>query len=338
MEYVLGLDAGGTKSHLALFDIEGTLVDFGCWGSLNHESFPGSFKQFKSEARRFINGILKKNNIAFNQVTSAAFGVAGVDIKPQHDTISKIMSEIGFKKFTLANDAFLGISAGSPSCYGICAINGTGCTIVGADKKGKMFQIGGVGFISDDYGGGGMLGRLVISSVYSEFFRKGEPTCMTPLLMDILGIKSKYDFVERIYKKSEDNSLDIRDLSRLLFDAAIKNDKVSLDILTCAGINYANGICAMIEELEFEKYPDDDLYIVLAGSVFSKGEHPKIIDTIKEKLKISNPVLNLKYTLLKVPPVAGAVYWALNNLNITGKENCYAKIISQFENIEEKIK
>jgi len=332
MDYVLGIDAGGTKSHLALFDIEGSMIDFGRWGSLNHEGMPGSFGQFKKELNKFVSDILKKNKIKIDSVKFAAFGVAGVDTKPQHEIISKILRETGFRNFTLANDAFLGIPAGCPSCYGICAINGTGCTIVGVNDKEKMFQIGGVGFISGDYGGGGMFGRLVISSVYGEFFRKGEPTYLTPLLMEKLGIKSKYEFIETIYKKFEEHSLDLRELTKLLFAAANKNDKVSLDILTASGVNYANGISAMIEELEFDKNKDYDIYIVFAGSIFSKGEHPKIIDTIKEKLAAGNQGLKLKYNILKVPPVAGAVYWAFNNLNVPNKRECYAKICSQLEN------
>ena len=36
-EYVIGVDIGGTKSHLALFDTEGNFVDFDHWGCLNHE-------------------------------------------------------------------------------------------------------------------------------------------------------------------------------------------------------------------------------------------------------------------------------------------------------------
>jgi len=333
MDYVLGIDAGGTKSHLALFDIEGNMIDFGRWGSLNHEGMPGSFGQFKNELNKFVFDILYKNKIKIDRITSAAFGVAGVDTKPQHEIISKIISETGFKNFSLANDAFLGIPAGSPACSGICAINGTGCTIVGVNSKGKMFQIGGVGYISSDYGGGGMFGRIVISSVYSEFFRKGEPTCMTPLLMEKLKIKSKYEFVETIYKMFEEHSLDLRELTKLLFEAAKKNDKVSLDILAESGRNYAGGISGMIEELEFDKNKDDDLYIVFAGSIFSKGENPKIIDTIKEKLAVSNRGLRIKYKILKVPPVAGAVFWAFNNLNIQDKDECYAKICSQLENL-----
>jgi len=331
MEYVMGIDAGGTKSHLALFDINGTLVDFGHWGTLNHEALDGSFEQFRDEINQFVTKILNKNNIKQNQIKSAGFGVAGVDTKAQHKIISQIISEIGFEKFTLANDAYLGIPAGSPSGFGICAINGTGCTLVGENSKGKTLQIGGVGFISADYGGGGIMGRKVISTVYCELFRKGEPTCLTPALMKIYDIESKYDFVEKIYARLEGGWLDTRNLSRLLFDGALKNDKVSLDILRDVGINYANGICAMIEELEFEQNPNEELWIVFAGSVFSKGEHPKIIDTIKERLAQSNPGLNLKYTLLKAPPVAGAVFWALKNLNIDNI--CHQKICAQLQNI-----
>ncbi|MCL2276503.1 MAG: hypothetical protein FWC21_01260 [Treponema sp.] len=333
MDYALGIDGGGTKSHLALFDMEGNLVDFGKWGSLNHEGMNGSFEQLRSELGNFIFDILNKNKIKIDNITSSVFGMAGVDTEPQHKIISDIISGLGFKNFSLSNDAFLGIPAGSPSCYGICAINGTGCTIVGVNSKGKMFQIGGVGYISGDFGGGGMFGRLVISTVYGEFFRKGEPTRMTPLLMEKLGIKSKYDFVEKIYKMFEERTLDLRDLTKLLFEAAKNNDKVSLDILSESGKNYADGISAMIEELEFDKNNDDDLYIVFAGSIFSKGEHPKIIDTIKERLAAGNPLLKFKFNILKIPPVAGAAFWAFNNLNINDKNKYYDKIRSQLENI-----
>ncbi|MCL2210170.1 MAG: hypothetical protein FWC19_09415 [Treponema sp.] len=335
MEYVLGIDAGGTKSHLALFDITGTLVDFGHWGTLNHEGLPGSFRQLKKEVNQFVTGILNKNKIKLDQVISAVFGMAGVDTKTQHNIVTGIMNEIGFKKFTVANDAYLGIPAGSPEAAGICAINGTGCTISGINKNGKMFQIGGVGYVSADYGGGGILGRQIISTVYCELFRKGESTCLTQALMDVLGITSKYDYVEKVYEKFHEGNLSIRDLSKMLFDAAIKNDKVSLGILRDAGTNYANGIRCMIEEMEFDKTPylNEDLYIVFAGSVFVKGEHPMIIDTIKEKLDSENPRLKYKYTLLKVPPVAGAVFWAFNNLKVDDKSAWHEKVCSQLENI-----
>ena len=333
MEYVIGVDTGATKSHLAVFDTDGTLVDFGHWGPLNHEVLPGSYEQFHEELEQFIMRVLSKKQIKLEQMASAVFGIAGADTKVQYGIVSQIIEKIGFKKFTLANDAFLGIPAGNPMGTGICAINGTGCTLAGINGEGKMFQIGGVRYISADYGGGGILGEKVVSTVYSELFRKGEPTCMTPALFEKLGISSKYDFVERIYEKFDEGTFNVTSYAKMLFEAANKNDNVASCILRDVGISYANGIAGMIEELQFNLNTDEDICVVFAGSVFVKGDHPMIIDTIKEKLGSEYPNSSFKYTLLKVPPVAGAAFWALNNLNIGDKIVYHDKVCSQLQDM-----
>ena len=332
MDYIIGIDTGASKSHLALFDIQGALVDFGHWGPLNHEVLPGSFDQFHEELEQFVLRILNKNDLKIGQVTSAVFGIAGVDTKTQHGVVSEIIRKIGFKKFTLANDAFLGIPAGSPACTGVCAINGSGSTLAGINKQGKMLQIGGVGFISADFGGGGMLGELAVSAVYKELFRKGEKTCMTSALMEKLGINDKYDFVDKIYEKFDDGSVSILDCNKMLFEAAKKNDKTACGILNDCGISYANGISGMIDELNLGS-DNEDVNIVFAGSVFVKGEHPLIIDTIKEKLKKDYSGLKLKYILLNVPPVAGAAFWAFKNSGIDDDTGFYKKVCSQLQNV-----
>ena len=315
-EYVIGMDIGATKSHLALFDTAGTLVDFDHWGPLNHEILPGSFIQFEDELGQFVTRCLSKNGISIKQTVNAVFGIAGVDTKHQHGIISQIIAKLGFEKFTLVNDAFLGIPAGSATAAGICAINGTGSTLAGINKEGKMLQIGGVGYISADYGGGGMMGEKVVSTVYSELFRKGSPTRMTPALLKKLGITSKYDFVDKIHEKTGDGSLNIAACAKMLFEAVLENDKTAADILRDIAASYANGISCMIEGIEFPR--EEDINIVFAGTVFVKSEHPLLLDTIKEKINRENSGYRVKYTLLDVPPVAGAVIWALNTLNDKG--------------------
>jgi N-acetylglucosamine kinase-like BadF-type ATPase len=316
-EFVIGVDIGATKSHLALFDTEGTLIDFDRWGPLNHEGLPGSFAQFEDELSQFVSRCLSKNGIAIDRLAYSVFGIAGDDTKSQHATISEILRKLGFERFTLANDAFLGVPAGSPDMTGICAINGTGCTLAGINREGKMLQIGGVSYISADYGGGGIMGRRAVSAVYSELFRKGEPTSMTGVLLKKLRISSKYDFVDKMYEKIADGSLSVNNFcSRLLFEAAAENDMVASKILRDVGISYAGGISCMIDDLSFRK--EDELNIVFAGSVFVKGEHPLIVDTIKETVGKDSAGFNIKYTLLDLPPVAGAVIWALSMLKPEG--------------------
>jgi N-acetylglucosamine kinase-like BadF-type ATPase len=323
-EYVIGIDIGGTKSHLALFDTDGNFIDLGHWGCLNHEGLEGSFKQFEKEFKQFVTQTLSKNGITMKQVASSALGVAGVDTKRQHIIVSDIAKKIGFEKFTLANDSFLGIPAGSKTGTGICAINGTGCTLAGLNGKGEMFQIGGVGAVSADMGGGGYIGERLVSAVYCELFRKGESTVMTSLLFEKLGITSKYDFVEKIYEKTTDGTFDIYKCSPLMFEAVNRNDKVASGIFREIAASYANGISCMIEELHFP--PEEELCIVLAGSVFVKGEHPFLIASLKEKISNDNPGRRITYNLLNVPNVAGAVLWALNSL---GNNNYYDKVCAQ---------
>ncbi|MCL1960095.1 MAG: hypothetical protein FWF68_10885 [Spirochaetes bacterium] len=324
-EYVIGVDIGGTKSHLALFDTDGNFIDLNRWGDLNHEGLKGSFKQFEDEFRQFVMQTLSRNGITMKQVVFSALGVAGVDTKHQNAIVSDIVKKSGFEKFTLFNDAFLGIPAGSKTGTGICAINGTGCTLAGLNGKGEMFQIGGVGAVSADMGGGGYIGERLVSAVYCELFRRGEPTVMTSLLFEKLGITSKYDFVEKFYEKTAAGTFDIYKCSPLMFEAAKQNDKVAFGIFREIAASYANGISCMIEELHFP--PEEELYIVLAGSVFVKGEHPFLVDSLKEKISNDNSGRRITYNLLNVPNVAGAVLWALNSLG--GNNNYYDKVCEQ---------
>jgi len=328
-EYVIGIDTGSTKSHLALFDTTGNLIFFDRCGPLSHEGANCSFARFESELGRFVERALSENKITMKQVSYSVLGLTGADTKEQHSILSGIARNLGFEKFTLVNDAFLGIPAGNPEGNaGICAINGTGCTVAGINREGKMLQIGGVGYISADLGGGGIMGRLAVSTVYSELFRKGEPTCMTPVLLQKLGISSKYDFVEKIYEKLADKSFNVNDCSKMLFEAAIQNDNAAIKLLREIGTSYAGGISAMIDELGYGR--EEDLPIVFAGSNFVKGEHPLLLDTIREIINRNYPAYRIKYTLLDVPPVAGAVIWAVNMLNGGVPCDYYGKIRAQF--------
>jgi len=325
-EYVVGVDIGASKSHLALFDTGGNFVDLGHWGPLNYEVLPGLYAQFEEEFGKFLSLVLSKNGVSIDQISFSVLGVGGVDTKRQHAAISAILGKLGLRQFTLVNDAFLGIPAGSTTGTGICAINGSGCTLAGINKKGEMLQIGGVGAVSDDMGGGRYMGNMAVSAVYRELFRRGKPTYLTTLLLNELGINSKYDFVEKMHEKTVDGSFSIKKSNWMLFEAARNNDAVASAILDGIAENYSNGISCMVEEMRFP--PEDELCVVFAGSVFVKGEHPYLLDAIKTRTCADNPDFTINYTLLDVPNVAGAVIWALNSL--PGKESLYSTVCSQF--------
>ena len=311
--YVMGIDAGGTKSHLAIFDDEASLVAFGSWGPLNHEVLPGSFGQLEKELHAFISKTAQPHGIGPGDIAYAVFGLGGVDTKEQHRVISDIITRLGIARFTLCNDAYLGVAAACPDNTGICAINGSGCTIAGIGAAGEMLQIGGIGELSRDLGGASQISMSVLGAVYESLFREGGPTALARPVLEALGIKDKYDYTDAVSAKLTDKSFHMPGLNRLLFQYS--DDGVSQRLLSDIAKNYTGGISCMLRELDFSH--ENPVHIVFAGSVFAKEKNPVLIDMIKEMLADLHPGSSFIYTILKVPPVAGAVIWALRGIGIT---------------------
>ncbi|MCL2084474.1 MAG: hypothetical protein FWH06_04355 [Oscillospiraceae bacterium] len=304
---ILGIDGGGTKSHLALFDPRGSCVTAAAYGPLNHEVMEGSFAQLEGELSGFIHASLNGAGARAADVAHACLGLAGVDTARQHEAISDMLRRAGLTEFTLCNDAYLGVFAGCPEGVGICAINGTGSTLAAVDRGGVSVQVGGIGDISDDRGGGGWYGSRALAAVYNEMFKCGPPTSMRAPLFEIVGASGKRDYVETITSKIDGGKLDYGALNRLVFKAAGDGDAVAAGILKMSAEHYAGGIAYLAGELDFG---GGTLYVTLAGSVFVKEKVrllPGLIGgLVREKLD-GRPV---SFVNLDVPPVAGAVLQA----------------------------
>lgn len=326
MRYVIGVDGGGTKTHCALFDTEGNKIDLIEWGATNHESMQGGFEELKIELGKLLNCILSKNKISMDEIETGIFGMAGADTRLQHKTISAIIESLGMKKHILCNDAFLGIKAGCLSGFGICAINGTGCTVAGIDDRGEMLQIGGQGAITGDKGGGGYIAYSAIERVYSSLYKNGPSTIMKEMVFKELGIASDIDYLETVtYNLISDREV-LKTICKLAFDAANKGDEPALGLFEEIGINYFNCLCGIIKKLDFSSA--DPLEIILTGSVFTKGANSIIIDTVKKKISESNLGNNIEFKILTVPPVAGAVIWGLESVH--GNNGLFGKVIDSF--------
>lgn len=326
MGYVIGIDGGGTKTHGALFDTKGNRLDLIEWGPTNHESMPGSFADLKKELDKLLKLLFSRNNIGIAQTEKFVFGMAGVDTRLQYRTISSMIGSLGIDKFILCNDSFLGIKAGCVSGYGICAINGTGCTVSGIDAKGNMLQIGGQGALTGDKGGGGYIAYAAIERVYGSIYKNSRSTIMKDMIFAELGIAGEEDFLETVTEKLINDRAVMKTICRIAFNAANKGDTAALSLFEEIGINYFNCICGLLNKLDFSSA--NPLEIVLTGSIFTKGENSKIIDTINERVSAAFPGMDAEFKVLSVPPVAGAVIWGLESIH--GNNDLYGKVIKSF--------
>ena len=327
--YVLGVDGGGTKTHYALYDTSGNRVGFLAGGIGNHEMYESAFIGLERELEKSINKIMVDNGLSIADISYSVLGLAGVDTKEQHAIISEILRRIGLEKFHLCNDGYLGIKAGSSNGYGICSINGTGTNCIGIDSKGNSMQVGGIGDISCDYAGAGKIGTFVAAKVYESLFQCGEQTIMKDMLFKKVGIDKPADYADIMSAKLGSGELDIAYLNRFAFLAANEGDKVAIDLLKYVGNRLGLSICGNISHLDFEN--SDTINIVLAGSVYVKGENPIMIEAMKStvKSKVRN---KLVFTILIYPPVTGAVLWALEGIGADLDDGIREKVIDNMSN------
>jgi N-acetylglucosamine kinase-like BadF-type ATPase len=310
-KYVIGVDGGGTKTHYALFDTEGNFIEIVEGGPSNHEHFKDGYDETKIILKKHIDILLRNNCLEMSDIDYAVFGLSGADVSKQYAELSSRISDIGVKRFKVCNDGFLGVKAGSKKGFGICSINGTGHSCAAIDKNGNWLQIGGTGYMFGDAAGGGYLAEMLVKSVYDSFFRGGKKTVMTKMLFEALGITSENELVEAIYNITLKNKLALTGFSRFAFYAANEGDEVALELLRYIGNETAKAVIGAIRRLDFGS---EEIDVVMAGSLYVKGENPALVDTFKQEI-LSAVDQKIRFTVLNVPPVMGAVLWAIEEAN-----------------------
>lgn len=310
--YVMGIDGGATKSHLALFDLNGEKIGFIEWGPLNHSGMKRGFVELGEQLEALIDTAERKYSLKREDMHRGVFGMAGLDTKREEKIIGDLFSQCGLKNFLVCNDAYLPIKAGSRQGHGVCAISGTGCSIVGTDPEGHMVQIGAHGGLTGDSGGGYYLGEQAVRAVYAHLFKRGPYTVMKETLFKQFDIQHELTFIDVLVDTMAERHVRLSDLNRVVFEAANAGDEVARGILKASGEDYAYCISSAIRYLSFPA--DSAIDIVLAGSIHTKGDSPLIIDTLKEVLRRENPDRAFSFALFDKPPVAGAVVWALEDV------------------------
>jgi len=310
MGYFLGLDGGSTKTHIVLYNSDTGLLDLFTGRGSNYESMPGGYAELSQVLTDMLGEFLGRHGISVADIERAAFGMAGVDTVKQHEEISRILSALGFVDFDLDNDCILGIKAATGHGYGIACVCGTGYSVLGIDKNGRQMQIGGMGMLTGDRGGGGYVTDEGTSYVYGQLFKGYAPSVMTDMFMQAFDIAHKNDFMETMHKRffNGDSKAFSLAVCKIVFKAAGMNDAAAVNILTQSATCYGESVLGILNELDFEPAPPE---IVLTGSLPQKNRESVLVTAFDAYLRrhYQRPFV-LK--VLDAPSVLGALVWAID--------------------------
>ncbi|MEW6094451.1 MAG: BadF/BadG/BcrA/BcrD ATPase family protein [Chloroflexota bacterium] len=298
MDFFLGVDVGGTKTHALIADETGQAVGFAHAGPGNWEAvgYDGLTEVLKDVSARATN----RAGIRLENVTRAGFGIAGYDWPSQKQAHLDAIAPLGLKAPPrIVNDATLGIAAGAEEGWGISVVAGTGCNCRGLsrDHQREGRVVGGAGFWSGEAAGGFDILARAMRAVTYEWAKRGPATALSPALLKHTGAKNLDDLVEGAYvgRYGFDPAM-----IRLVFEVARQGDPQAMEVMRWAGQELGGMAVGVVNQLDLQRETFD---VVLIGSLFDG--HPAIQESLGETIHKVAP--GAKLVRLTVPPVVGGV-------------------------------
>jgi N-acetylglucosamine kinase-like BadF-type ATPase len=307
MSFVLGVDAGGTKTVAVVAGQDGQVRGVGKSGSANFQACGVTGAQ--GQIRKAVEEAAGQAGVDPSGFAAVCYGVAGADRPKDFDTIRKFVEPLTpCQAFRLENDTIIALRAGTPDGEGIALIAGTGSNAIGRTRQGLKLQVGGLGRLSGDFGSGGQLAEAAVVAAMMGQDGRGPPTSLTARMAKHLGLKRIEDIVENTFYDSDLPRVDLGSLAPLVFEAAAEGDQVAQSILREAGKKIALGVNVILNKL----FPGRQrATIVFGGAVFQKGKSPLLIESVAKECLAKRP--QLRFVRLEVQPVLGAVAFAFDD-------------------------
>ncbi len=307
-QYYLGVDGGGTKTHVVLMNDAREVVGEGTAGPSN---------PLRVGVETAVSNIVKATDEAIDaggalrvDIGAAVLGLAGVrraDIKASIK--SSFNEQIRIRKTTVITDAEIALFATTQGKPGIVVIAGTGSVCLGKNDKGKMAIAGGWGPLAGDEGGGVGIAQTALHAVAKASDGRGIATVLSARASEYFRASGPENLIVAIYSPQVDNTR-IAGFAKFVVDAAHEGDAVATTILQEAGSELGLAACAVIDQLGLRK---QKIPIGCVGSVFNAGEiltKPMIetIHTIAPKAFLTEPAM---------PPANAAALMAMLNGIVT---------------------
>lgn len=305
MEYVIGIDGGGTKTQCLLADENGVIITSFVGGPTNPNIIkPTALRQ---TLETLLDQLSEQTNAQFHQVTHLFAGISGAGNENNQREVKRILTELVPSNVLVEvyPDSINALYSGTFGDPGIVQISGTGSITYGINQELEHDRVGGWGYLFGDEGSGYDLGKQGIIAALKAFDGRGEETTLLKMLYDHFQVKNGYELIREIYV-SDSPKDKIAPLSKMVFEAYKQNDPAALEIIT----NVVGELTTSIHTLHEKLFNDtQQVQLVLCGGVFTdKSILPMLIE---QKLKHDN----FSIVIPEFPPVGGSLIGAYLSMN-----------------------
>jgi N-acetylglucosamine kinase-like BadF-type ATPase len=263
----LGVDGGGTKTHVVLINDEKNIIGEGFSGASN--PLRVGLETAVKNIFTAIDKACDEANRSRGDIISAQIGLAGVRREDLRYVIKKNVRErLKFRKIEVTTDAEIALYAATEGKEGLVIIAGTGSVCMGKNAKGESASAGGWGPIAGDEGGGAGIARRALQAIAKSSDGRGKPTKLSDYAVDYFRAGRLEDLSVAIYAPKVDN-VRIAGFAKFVVQSATENDEVAMEVIAEAGRELGLAAVAVIEKLKLKnrKFP-----IGKVGSIFKAGD------------------------------------------------------------------
>lgn len=309
MQYIIGIDGGGTKTLMKLADLDGNLLACCEGGPANINSLDRT--AFEETLSRLMADGLKQITGKPSDCRAICLGMAGAGRPAEKQILKEILGRLGFNETVMiTDDAHIALYGGVGSEEGIILVSGTGSICYGRNSRGEVCRAGGWGYILGDEGSGYDIGLSALKHTVRGFDKREEDSLLSTMILDKLKIGSVDELVSLIYRSGEGRKI-IAGLALVVDEACMSGDYYAERILKNAVSELFKSIQAVISGLNFTDIP---IQVALGGSVLLKSRY--ISNNLRNTIAISYP--GVRVFNIKNDAAWGAVHMAFDQLN--GKE------------------
>lgn len=311
MEYILGVDGGGSKTTVQIVDTKGKVVAQEVSGASSYKSvgISKAIENLNTGVFNTIKNLKESEDVSF---ISSCFGFAGNDVEEDYKTYREIVfnKELGSylnpERTIIYNDTRIGIDVGSENKNKIIIIAGTGSNCLGFNEDGEQVRANGWDYILADEGSGYAVGLKALKATMKAYDGRGEKTLLSRTILEELNLKEVLGLVKWAYKELFSKAK-VGALAKTVCMTAKMGDKVSIDILAEEAEEAAISVITVANKLGFKNKNFD---LIFAGSLFKCEEYFKKV--LINRLKENFPKINFIPTIRN--PIEGAIKIAMERL------------------------
>lgn len=258
MNYIIGVDSGGTSTKAVAYNLEGQFLKETVTG---YGNLLNNAEEALTNIRQSLFNLFEE--LGEDKCQMVILGIAGVDSGDFREVIYKKLCQLK-PKIVILNDAWMAYYALLDGEDGCLVISGTGSIVIGK-SAGVESRVGGYGNLLGDEGSGYDIAKALIKAVLNTFDKGEKFSELEEKLMKQGDFSTIFELVKFVYASSKDQ---VAELSMVVVKEAEKGNKQAVHILKEAGRKLARQVSMLIQKLKIQNNPK----IAVTGSVLVKND------------------------------------------------------------------